>query len=64
MNNLSQSVNQYDILDNLPKRVIIQFVDTETGENKQVLVNFSDLEAEQQTVFESYEALCELLMNA
>jgi len=63
MKNLTQAVSQYDILDNLPKRVIIQFVDTETGENKQVLVNISDLTAEQQTVFESYETLCEELIN-
>jgi len=64
MNKLSQSVSQYDILDNLPKRVIIQFVDTETGENKQIVVNLLDLEAEQKAVFESYELLCEQLMNA
>jgi len=63
MNKLSQSVSQYDILDNLPKRVIIQFVDTETGENQQVLVNFLDLEAEQKAVFESYETLCDELIN-
>jgi hypothetical protein len=64
MNKLNQSVTQYDILDNLPKRIIIQFVDTETGEKKQVLVNFDDLTADQKTIFESYETLCEELLNA
>jgi hypothetical protein len=64
MKNLTQSVSQYNIDEYVPKRVIVQYVNSETGENEQVLVNFSDLEAEQQAVFESYEALCEQLMNA
>ena len=60
---LKQSVTQYNIDEFVPVRAIVQFVDSETGEEAQVIVNYADLSAEEKATFDAYKTLCETLMN-
>jgi hypothetical protein len=60
---LKQSVTQYNIDEFVAVRTIVQFVDSETAEESQVIVNYSDLSAEEKATFDAYETLCETLMN-
>ena len=60
---LKQSVTQYNIDEFVAVRTIVQFVDSETAEEAQVIVNYADLSAEEKATFDAYETLCEILMN-
>ena len=58
---LKQSVTQYNIDEFVPVRTIVQFVDSETAEEAQVIVNYADLS--EKATFDAYKTLCETLMN-
>ena len=60
---LKQSVSQYNIDEFVPVRAILQFVDGETAEEAQVIVNYTDLSEGEKATFDAYRTLCETLMN-
>lgn len=59
---LKQSVTQYNIDEFIPVRTIVQFVDAETSEEAQVIVNYADLSNVEKATFDAYKNLCETLM--
>ena len=58
---LKQVVNQYDV-NNLPERVIVQWVDDVTGEEGQKIINRSDMVNPDGQVFDNYKNLVEQFM--
>jgi hypothetical protein len=60
---LKQSVTQYNIDEFVAVRTIVQFVDSETSEEAQVIVNYADLSDVEKSTFDAYKTLCETLMN-
>lgn len=44
------------------KRSIIQFTEDTVGED-QVVINYADMTAEEQAIFDAYIVMCETIMN-
>lgn len=44
------------------QRMIVQYCDDVTGEDKQVIVDYADLTTEEKSTFDAYKALCESKM--
>lgn len=60
-NTLDQSVTQYTAI--TPPRVLVQYsVGGVHGFQKEV--SYTDLTADQKTIFDAYKTLCETLMNS
>ena len=55
---LKQVVSQYDV-NGLPQRAIIQWVDTETGEEDQVIVDRDTMQNPDSNIFDNYKAMVE-----
>jgi hypothetical protein len=62
MKELKQSVNQYNIDELVPKRLIIQFKENEI--DNQIIVNYDSLSDEQKAIFDQYQSLCNILMQS
>ena len=60
-NILRQTVVQLD-LDNIPKRVVVQYKDDTTDISGQSIVNYDDLTTEEKAIFDAYQSLCESKM--
>ena len=60
---LKQSVTQYNIDEFVAVRTIVQFVDSETAEEAQVIVNYADLSAEEKATFDAFKTLSESKMQ-
>lgn len=46
----------------IQKRSIIQFTENSVGE-EQVIINYADMTAEEQAIFDAYIVMCETIMN-
>lgn len=59
-----QTVTQNEKTSPLPmdERLIVQYFDDVAEEDKQNIVNYDDLTAEEQATFDAYKALCESKM--
>ena len=51
---LKQVVNQYDV-NGLPERCIIQFFDTESGKDEQVIIDRVDMQNPDSNIFDNYK---------
>jgi hypothetical protein len=60
-NQLTQVVNQYDV-NGLKERIIIQWVDDETNENHQVIINREDMENPDSNIFDNFKTMVEKFM--
>ena len=60
-NILKQSVTQ-EGNENFSTRVIVQYFDDVTNEEKQTINNYDDLTTEEKATFDAYKALCESKM--
>lgn len=60
-NIIKQSVNQINQT-SIPKRLIVQYFDDATEEDKQVVINYDDLTTEEKATFDAYQVLCESKM--
>ena len=60
-NILKQTVTQLDI-EGISKRILVQYVDDTTNEDKQEVVNYDDLTTEEKQTFDAYKVLCESKM--
>ena len=60
-NILKQEVTQQET-NSFPKRLIVQYFDDVSQEDKQQIVNYDDLTTEEKTTFDAYQALCESKM--
>jgi len=45
------------------KRVIIQFNDTDTGEQDQVLVEYDDMTTEAKAIYDTFIQMCEVYLT-
>ena len=60
-NILKQSVTQ-KTTEFTSLRVLVQYVDDATNEDKQQVVNYEDLTTEEKEIFDAYQAICESKM--
>lgn len=60
-NILKQSVTQ-EASEFTSLRVLVQYVDDTTNEDKQEVVNYDDLTTEEKETFDAYKTLCESKM--
>ena len=58
---LKQAVVQYDV-NNLPQRLITQWVDDVTGEESQTINNRDDMENPDSNIFDNFKAMVEKFM--
>ena len=62
-NTLNQSIMQITTSPT-GNRVVVQYTDDTTNENKQAVVNYDDLTAQQKIEFDNFVLLCETIMNS
>ena len=60
---LKQTVAQNKIDEFVPKRIIVQFTDSDTGENDQKIVNYEDMSTESKAIYDTFIEMCEVYMN-
>jgi len=50
-------------LGGIPKRIIIQWQDTENGDD-QVIINYDSMTVESKAIYDTFIQMCEVYMNA
>jgi len=60
---LKQTVAQDNIDEIVPKRIIVQFRDSDTGEEDQKIVNYEDMTVESKAIYDTFIQMCEVYMN-
>ena len=60
-NVIKQTVTQINI-EGINERFIVQYLDDQTEENKQNIVDYSSLNESEKQIFDNYKALCESKM--
>lgn len=60
---LKQTVAQDNIDQIVPKRIIVQFRDSDTGEEDQKIVNYEDMTVESKAIYDTFIQMCEVYMN-
>ena len=64
---LKQVVTQDDqsgMLGPIPKRIVVQWVDSATDESGQVIVDYDSMTTESKAIYDTFVQLCEVYMNA
>jgi hypothetical protein len=60
---LKQTVAQNNIDEFVPKRIIVQYKDSDTGENDQKIINYDDMSVESKAIYDTFIQMCEVYMN-
>jgi hypothetical protein len=60
---LKQTVAQNNIDEFVPKRIIVQFTDSDTGENDQKIINYDNMTTEAKAIYDTFIQMCEIYMN-
>jgi hypothetical protein len=63
---LRQVVTQDDqsgMLGPIPKRIIVQWVDSESGDNNQEIVEYDNMTTEAKAIYDTFVQMCEVYMN-
>ena len=60
---LKQTVAQNNIDEFVSKRIIVQFTDSDTGENDQKIINYDDMSVESKAIYDTFIQMCEVYMN-
>ena len=60
---LKQTVAQYNIDEFVPKRIIVQYKDSDTGEDDQKIINYDDMTTESKAIYDTFIQMCEVYMN-
>ena len=62
MANILKQTNTQQDQTPIPKRVIVQYYDDVTEEDKQAINNYEDLTVEEKSIFDAYQSFCESKM--
>ena len=60
---LKQTVAQNNIDEFVPKRIIVQFTDSTTGQDDQKIINYDDMSVESKAIYDTFIQMCEVYMN-
>jgi hypothetical protein len=60
---LKQTVAQNNIDEFVPKRIIVQYKDSDTGEDDQKIINYDDMSVESKAIYDTFIQMCEVYMN-
>jgi hypothetical protein len=63
MKELKQTVAQNNIDEFVPKRIIVQFTDSDTGQDDQKIINYDDMTVESKAIYDTFIQMCEVYMN-
>ena len=55
--------NQQGQLGPIGKRIFIQFLDTDTGEDDQLLVEYDDMTTEAKAIYDTFIQMCEVYLT-
>jgi len=56
--------NQQGQFGPIEKRIIVQYHDTDTNEQDQVLVNYDDMTTEAKAIYDTFIQMCEVYLTA
>lgn len=56
--------NQQGQLGPIGKRIFIQFLDTDTGEDDQLLVEYDNMTTEAKAIYDTFIQMCEAYLTA
>lgn len=59
---ISQDAQTGD-LGNVPKRILVQWSDDETGEASQEIVNYDDMTTEAKAIYNTFIQMCEVYLT-
>lgn len=51
-------------LGNVPKRVLVQWSDSDTGDSDQEIVEYDSMTTEAKAIYDTFIQMCEVYMNA
>lgn len=63
---LRQVVTQDDqsgMLGPIPKRIVVQWVDSENGDSDQKIVDYDSMTVEAKAIYDTFIQMCEVYMN-
>lgn len=55
--------NQQGQFGQIAKRIIVQYHDTDTGEQDQVLVNYDEMSTEGKAIYDTFIQMCEAYLT-